>query len=78
MTGPGDDRTEIERFQELYLAGVIEGVALVAADAEACPACLVVSDRLYLPTRLPRLPIEGCDRLAGCRCRYEPSVTVYE
>jgi hypothetical protein len=72
------ERPEIERFQELYLGGVIDGVALVAADSTACPACLAVSDRSYLPSGLPSLPIEGCSRPGGCRCRYEPNVTVYE
>lgn len=74
-----DDRDSgIERLQELYLAGVIDGVALVAADADACPTCLAVTDRLYLPTHLPPLPIAGCAAPGGCRCRYEPSFTVYE
>ena len=72
------ERPEMERFQELYLGGVIDGVALVAADSTACPACLALSDRSYLPSTLPALPIEVCSRPGGCRCRYEPNVTVYE
>jgi hypothetical protein len=72
------DRQDVTRFQELYLDGTIDGVALVAADSNACPACLAVSDRSYLPSGLPPLPIEGCSRPGGCRCRYEPNVTVYE
>ncbi len=68
----------IGELQELYLAGGIDGVALVAADATACEACSELADRVYLPTRLPPLPIDGCTRPGGCRCRYEPSVTVYE
>ena len=79
MMGRGDSLdAQVAQLQELYLAGGIDGVALVAEDATACPACLEVSDRLYLPTRLPPVPIEGCTRPGGCRCRYEPSVTVYE
>lgn len=69
---------QIDRFQELYLDGTIDGVALVAADSNACPACLAVSDRSYTPTTLPPLPIDGCSDPRGCRCRYEPNVTVYE
>jgi len=69
---------QIAELQEMYLAGGIDGVALVAADSTACEACLDLADRMYLPTRLPALPIEGCSRPGGCRCRYEPSVTVYE
>ena len=73
------DRTpEIATFQELYLGGTIDGVSLVAADANVCPACLAVTDRAYLPSSLPLLPIEGCTAAGGCRCRYEPNVTVYE
>jgi hypothetical protein len=70
--------SSIEELQELYLAGGIDGVALVAADATACSACLELADRVYLPSRLPQVPIEGCTRSGGCRCHYEPSVTVYE
>lgn len=73
MTDP-----RIDELQALYLAGGIDGVALVAADATACATCLGLADRVYLPSRLPPLPIEGCTRPGGCRCRYEPSVTVYE
>jgi hypothetical protein len=78
-----DDRTagleaEIDRLQALYLEGRIDGVALVAADANACPACLGVTDQVYMPRHLPRLPIEACSRPGGCRCRYEASFTVYE
>jgi hypothetical protein len=72
------DRQDVARFQELYLDGTIDGVALVAADSNACPSCLAISDRSYLPSGLPPLPIEGCSRPGGCRCRYEPNVTVYE
>lgn len=69
---------EIRRFQELYLDGTIDGVSLVAADSNACPACLAVTDRAYLPSGLPLLPIDDCTTLAGCRCKYEPNITVYE
>jgi hypothetical protein len=68
----------IARFQELYLDGTIDGVALVAAGSDACPTCLAVTDRSYLPSGLPALPIDGCTAARGCRCRYEPNVTVYE
>lgn len=76
----GDTRQEqaITTLQELYLAGQIDGVALVAADATVCAACLAVADRVYVPVRLPRLPIAACGRPGGCRCRHEPSFTVYE
>jgi hypothetical protein len=73
-----DDPPEVARFQALYLDGTIDGVALVAADATACETCLAVTDRSYLPSQLPSLPITGCARAGGCRCRYEPNVTVYE
>jgi hypothetical protein len=68
----------IARFQRLLDEGAIEGVAVVAADANACPACAALADRVYTPLRLPRLPIEGCRDGRGCRCRYEPAVTVVE
>ena len=68
---------ERAEFQRLYLDGVIDGVALVAAGSDACVACLSVTDRSYLPNTLPDLPLEDCTR-DSCRCRYEPNVTVYE
>ena len=69
---------QLASLQEMYLGGGIDGVALVAADASACSSCLAVTDRSYLPSGLPALPIAGCTGAAGCRCRYEPNVTVYE
>jgi hypothetical protein len=69
---------QLARFQAMYLDGGIDGVALVAADSGACPACLAVTDRSYIPSGLPPLPIGGCTAPGGCRCRYEPNVTVYE
>lgn len=69
---------QLASLQEMYLSGGIDGVALVAADSGACPACLALTDRSYLPSGLPQLPIAGCTGARGCRCRYEPNVTVYE
>lgn len=65
-------------FDRLYREGIIDGVSLVAADAEACRICRAVTDRAYTPWELPDLPISGCTAPGGCRCRYEPNVTVYE
>jgi len=72
-----EDR-QLARFQAMYLDGGIDGVALVAADSNACQICLALTDRSYIPSGLPVLPIAGCQRPGGCRCRYEPNVTVYE
>jgi len=69
---------ELTTFQAMYLDGGIDGVSLVAADSTACPVCLAITDIAYIPSGLPRLPIEGCQAPSGCRCRYEPNVTVYE
>lgn len=68
----------IEQLQALYHDGVIDGVALVAADANACDLCLKVADRVYMPSQLPDVPVADCSRASGCRCRHEPSFTVYE
>lgn len=72
------DDPEFARFQAMYLDGGIDGIALVAADSDPCPTCLGLTDRSYIPSGLPRLPIAGCSAPGGCRCRYEPNVTVYE
>jgi len=71
-------RYPIDQLQQLYHDGVVDGVALVAADATACAACTEVADQVYLPSQLPGLPVAGCTRAGGCRCAYEPSFTVYE
>lgn len=72
------DDPELAVFQAMYLDGGIDGVALVAADSNPCPTCLALTDRSYIPSGLPPLPIAGCSASGGCRCRYEPNVTVYE
>ena len=72
------DDSQLATFQAMYLGGSIDGVSLVAFDSNACSACLDVSDVAYLPSHLPLLPIAGCTSARGCRCRYEPNVTVYE
>ena len=72
------DDPKLARFQVMYLDGGIDGIALVAADSDACPACLALADRSYIPSGLPSLPIAGCSAPGGCRCRHEPNVTVYE
>jgi hypothetical protein len=75
----GQARDElIKRFQRLFDEGAIDGVALVAADANACRVCAGLADRVYAPRKLPRLPVERCATPTGCRCRYEPSITVVE
>lgn len=68
----------LARLQSMYLDGGIDGVALVAADANPCRTCRSVTDRSYIPSGLPSLPVLGCTTSGGCRCRYEPNVTVYE
>jgi len=75
---PPDAPDRRPAFERMYRDGTIDGVSLVAADATACDACTALADRSYLPSRLPDLPIAGCTRPGGCRCRYEPNVTVYE
>jgi hypothetical protein len=72
------DEPGLAQLQAMYLDGGIDGVALVAHDSNACPTCLALTDRSYIPSGLPPLPIAGCNSPGGCRCRYEPNVTVYE
>lgn len=72
------ERYPVDELQRLYHDGVLDGVALVAADADACGPCAAVADRVYVPSRLPPVPVANCQRAGGCRCRHEPSFTVYE
>ena len=68
----------IARFQNLYLGGDIDGVAVVAADATRCEACGQYDGKMYTPSTLPEVPVAECTRAGGCRCRYEANFTVYE
>jgi hypothetical protein len=68
----------VARFQKLYLDGDIDGVAVVAADATRCEACGQYDGQVYTPSTLPDVPVPGCSRASGCRCRYEANFTVYE
>jgi hypothetical protein len=68
----------IERFQQLYLDGDIDGVAVVAADSTRCAACANFDGQMYTPSTLPEVPVADCTRTGGCRCRYEANFTVYE
>jgi hypothetical protein len=71
----GDPREPLRR---LFLEGGCEYVSVVARDDRACSACLGIADRGYLPWRLPLLPLGSCTARDGCRCRYEPLITVVE
>jgi hypothetical protein len=68
----------VARFQQLYLGGDIDGVAVVAADSTRCAACGDYDGQMYTPSTLPELPVAACTRSSGCRCRYEANFTVYE
>lgn len=72
---PGDPREPLRR---LFLSGGCEYVSVVARDATVCAACRSIADQGYLPWHLPRLPFDGCTAGVGCRCRYEPLITVVE
>ena len=76
MSTPRDEL--VARFQKLYLGGDIDGVAVVAADATRCEPCAEFDGQMYTPSTLPVVPVAGCTRTGGCRCRYEANFTVYE
>jgi hypothetical protein len=44
-------------------------VRIVCAD-DACDVCQALTNRMYSPSEVPRLPIRGC-RNDRCRCRFE-------
>ena len=73
---PDEDPREVLR--RLYLAGGCEFVSVIARDELACALCAGLADRGYVPWELPELPIAGCVRTGGCRCAYEPAITVVE
>jgi hypothetical protein len=61
-----------------YLEGRYEFIAIVARDALRCGPCAAIEERGYAPWDLPELPNGDCTRPGGCRCRYEPAITVVE
>ena len=42
----------------------------VIADGTACQEAQSLGDARYLSMEAPRLPLQGCDNPAQCRCRY--------
>jgi hypothetical protein len=46
-----------------------KGAAINPCD-DACPAAKALASRRYLVEEAPRLPLEGCDRIATCECKY--------
>ncbi|MFO1466213.1 MAG: hypothetical protein U1F35_07230 [Steroidobacteraceae bacterium] len=42
----------------------------VIADGSACQAALALVDTRFLSAEAPRLPLDGCTKVGGCRCRY--------
>ena len=43
----------------------------LAAAAACCPAAERLGRRRFLLTEAPRLPLEHCNRIIRCRCRYK-------
>ena len=72
------DNDPREALRQGYLEGRYEYVSVVARDADACPACGALADRGYVPWELPEVPRPDCSGADGCRCRYEPAITVVE
>jgi len=44
---------------------------VIAAPAEACPACQQLAGT-YAKDQVPRLPVESCSHPLGCRAYYMP------
>ncbi len=51
------------------LTHLFHGIA-VEPGAHACPAARRIAGIRYLSDEAPRLPLEACNRLDGCRCVY--------
>jgi hypothetical protein len=43
----------------------------IVPNADACPVARAVAQRRYLFSAAPRLPLEHCDRILHCRCRFK-------
>jgi hypothetical protein len=48
----------------------VDQVRIEVMDS-ACPACMEVAGA-YSKDEVPRLPVEGCSHMLGCRCFYQP------
>jgi hypothetical protein len=52
----------------------VSNVRLIVSG-DCCPAC-TAHEGTYDKNEAPLLPIEGCSHPTGCRCFYEPMLTV--
>lgn len=61
----------LKKFQENPR---VKNIRLIVA-ADCCPICAAY-EGTYPKDEVPELPIEGCSHPKGCRCFYEPMLTV--
>lgn len=47
----------------------------VSVGQDCCPACRQV-EGAYAKDAAPKLPVEGCSHVNGCRCFYQPALEV--
>ena len=61
----------LKKFQENER---VKNVRLIVAE-DCCPVCAAQAGT-YDKKDAPVLPVEGCSHPKGCRCFYEPMLTV--
>lgn len=61
----------LKKFQENER---VQNVRLIVSD-DCCPVC-ASQEGTYNKNEAPLLPVEGCSHSNGCRCFYEPMLTV--
>jgi hypothetical protein len=47
----------------------------ISVSHDCCPVCRQV-EGAYAKESVPRLPVEGCSHVHGCRCFYQPVLEV--
>ena len=65
---------QAEALERLEANPRVSKIRLIV-NYDACPACRAVEGE-YEKGQVPLLPTRGCSHPLGCRCFYEPALTV--
>lgn len=74
VTVPSETITAMEALKKFQENPRVKNVRLITY-ADCCPVCASF-EGTYEKEKAPSLPIEGCSHPNGCRCFYEPMLTI--
>jgi len=69
-----NDTPAMKALQKFKNNPRVKNVRFIVA-ADCCPAC-ATHEGTYNKEDAPSLPVEGCSHPNGCRCFFEPMLTI--